>query len=215
MRLSRVLKSILQPGPILILTLIGLLLLSALIYYRAVNIQRFLEPALAITEPRLRFNQGIKQVLSQEFGAQELRGIKFRTGSILVEQSLLFDTSHTQKGIQPPVLKKLGHVFLSALQDQAIRSNISLILVCVRYPLGPDANLNKELRFQVQERAVLILNSLFVAEPNLEKAYGPYFAAVALPLNTVQRDPSLLEFRLIPAERLHIDILQKLEKYSY
>lgn len=215
MRLFRLLKSIAQPGPILTLMLIGILLLSALVYYRAINIQRFLEPALAVSEPRLRFNQNIKMIISQEFGAKELRGIKFRFGSILMEQSLLSNATHPVKGKEPPVLNKLGRVLLKALKDPEIRSNISLILVCVRYPLGPDAKLNKELRFQVQERAALILNSLFIAEPELEKEYGFSFAATALPVTGPRTDVAVLEFRLIPAERLHIDILQKLEKYSY
>lgn len=215
MRPFRFLKSILQSGPILIVTLIGLLLLSALIYYRAVNIQRFLEPALAITEPRLRFSQSIKDLLSEEFTPGELSRIKFRFGSILVDQSLLFDATHPAKGKEPPLLNKLGSVFLKALKDPEVRSNISLILVCVRYPLGPDVKLNTELRFHVQERAALILNSLFIAKPELEREYGFSFAATALPITGPQRELAVLEFRLIPAERLHIDILQKLEKYSY
>jgi len=61
-------KFILPPGPILILTLIGLLLLSALLYYRAVKIQRFLEPVLAITQPRIAFSKNIYNLLLREFG---------------------------------------------------------------------------------------------------------------------------------------------------
>jgi hypothetical protein len=60
MGLSPFRKLILQPGPILSLTLIGILLLSAVIYYRANNVQRFLEPALALSEPRLKFSQNIR-----------------------------------------------------------------------------------------------------------------------------------------------------------
>ncbi len=215
MRLFRLVKSIPQPGPILTLTLIGILLLSALVYYRAINIQRFLEPALAISEPRLRFNQNIKKILSQEFGIKELKAIRFKSGSILVEQSLLFEPMHAERGKEPPALRKLGRVFLSALKNPEIRSNISFILVGVRYPVNPDTALDKELRFQVQERAALILNSLFFTEPELGRDYRLYFVAAALPVEGAQRELSVLEFRLVPAERLHIEILQRLEKYAY
>lgn len=209
-------KFILKPGPILVLTLIGILLLSAVIYYRAIKIQRFLEPALAISEPRLKFNQTIKEILAKEFGTREPRGIKFKWGSIFVEQSLLLlHTTHPVKGSEPLVLRKLSRVFLSVLKDPATRNNISLILICMKYPAGPDTTLNKELRFQIQEKAVLILNALFVAEPELEKNYRLYLAATALPVNAAQGEPSVLEFRLVPAERLHIEILERLEKYSY
>ena len=98
MKEVRIKKFILPPGPILILTLIGLLLLSALLYYRAVRIQRFLEPALAITQPRITFSKNINNLILREFGKEESKGIKFRTGSILVEQSLLVDGVHNING---------------------------------------------------------------------------------------------------------------------
>jgi len=60
-----------------------------------------------------------------------------------------------------------------------------------------------------------MLNSLFFVEPGLEKNYGRYFAAIALPASSTLKGPPPLEFRLIPTERLHIEVLQRLEKYSY
>ena len=77
-------------GPILSLLLIGLVLLSALLYYRAVKIQRFLEPALAISKPRNEFSKSIKQIFQQEFGAELVKGIRIRAGSIFIEKSFLF-----------------------------------------------------------------------------------------------------------------------------
>jgi hypothetical protein len=214
-KLSPSIRVVLQTGPLFALTLIAILLLSAIIYYRATNVQRFLEPALAISKPRLKFSQNIKKILSDEFGAADIKGIRFKAGSILVDQSLLFDASHPARGKEPLVLRRLGHVFLSALKDPEIRRNISLILVCVRYPVGLDAALEKELRFHVQERAAVILNSLFASEPELERDYVLYFLATALPVDRAQKEPSVLEFRLVPAERLHIEILESLEKYAY
>lgn len=201
-------------GPIFSLTLIGALLLSAILYYRAVKIQRFLEPALAISEPRMRFSQDIKDRLAREFDAEELKGLRFRAGSIVVDQSLLFAGAHQAKGSGPLMLQKLSRVFLAVLGDEDLRKNISLILVNSRLPRSPDAALNKELRFMAQERAVVILNALFSAEPKLEN-YAQYFAPSALPVTGSEKELALIEFRIIPTEQLHIEVLQRLEQYAY
>ncbi len=206
-------KFILPPGPILILTLIGLLLLSALLYYRAVRIQRFLEPALAISQPRITFSRNINNLLLREFG-EESEGIKFSTGSILVDQSLLTAGVHKING-EDTVLKKLGRVFWAALSDPAISDNISLIIVSTRLPLSPEIRPDKESRYQVQNRAELILNSMYEAAPGLERKYGRYFTAAALPVDPAVKDTDWIEFRIIPTERLHIEVLQRLEKYAY
>ncbi len=213
MKFGKVKKFILPPGPILSLTLIGLLLLSAVIYYRAVKVQRFLEPALAFSQPRLQFSQSINDLLSKEFGTRETRGVRLKAGAILVNQSLLFPPGQSVRPDQSEVLHRLGHVFLQALDDPAIRDNISLILVSTRLPLSTDARLNTALRFQLQGRALLILNSLYAAEPAIEKKYGKYFAATALPVEGPLKEAEWIEFRIIPAERFHIILLQRLEKY--
>jgi len=213
MKTETIKKFILPPGPILSLTLIGLLLLSAVLYYRAVKIQRFLEPALAISEPRLRFTQSMNNLLSQEFGTMKIDGIRFKTGSIYVEQSLLPDGARSEKDAGTEILKKLSHVFLAALSDPDIRNNISLILVSTRQPLSPDTALNKEMRTPMQERSLLILNSLYSAEPQLEKNFGMYFAATTVSVNSAGREPYWVEFRIVPTERLHIEVLQRLMKY--
>jgi hypothetical protein len=213
MKFETVRKFILPPGPILSLTLIGLLLLSAVIYYRAVKIQRFLEPALAFSQPRLQFSLSINNLLSKEFGTEETKGVRFRAGAILVNQAVLFPPGEIMRPDQSRVLHKLGHVFLAALNDPDIRDNISLILVSTRLPLSANAEMNRALRFQLQSKALLILNSLYATEPALEKKYGEYFAATSLPLAGPLKEAEWIEFRIIPAERFHIILLQRLEKY--
>ncbi|MEW6599878.1 MAG: hypothetical protein AB1499_02820 [Nitrospirota bacterium] len=207
-------KFTLPIGPILSMTLIGLLLLSALLYYRAVKIQRFLEPALAVSEPSIKFNQDINNLLMKEFGTAG-SGITFRKGSILIDQSFLFSTAHLMDGSDPLILKKLGRFFLSVLSDREIRDRISLILVSTNLPLGKDALMNKELRSAAGERTAKILNSLYAAQPELEQKFGKYFAVTAIPSGPAGKENSPIEFRLIPTERLHIDVLERLEKYSY
>jgi hypothetical protein len=204
-------------GPLFNLTLVGLLLLSAILYYRAVKIQRFLEPALAISEPRMKFNQNIRGLLAKEFSPKQMKGIKFSAGTIVVDESLIFERTHSKgQPAVPVVLRKLGRVFAAALDNPQIRENISLILITARFPLTKDMILNRQKRFEVQDSAVLILNSLFVAEPRLETDYTRFFTATALPAPEPLKDGDIsIEFRIIPTERLHIEVLQRLEQYAY
>ncbi len=213
MRAEKIKKFILPPGPILSLTLIGLLLLSAVLYYRAVNIQRFLEPALAISEPRLRFTQSINNLLSREFGTMKVNSVRFKSGSIFIEEALLLDSASWDNGTDSEILKKLSHVFLAALSDPVIRDNISLIMVSTRQPLSPDPALNKKMRSLMQKRSLLILDSLYSEEPELEKNFATYFAATTIPIDAAVKEPNWVEFRIVPTERLHIEVLQRLMKY--
>jgi len=207
-------KFIMPPGPILSITLIGLLLLSALLYYRSVKIQRFLEPALAISEPRMKFNQDIFSLIIKEFGTTA-KWISYKSGSIFIDPSLLYSTAHGIEKYNQLVLKKLGHVFFSALSELEIRSRISFILISIKFPLTKDTKLNHKLRFQIQERAALILKMLYTAEPELEKKFGEYFAVTAMPLSTPGEMSTWVEFRMVPTERLHMDVIERLGKYSY
>jgi hypothetical protein len=214
MRENPVRKFILPLGPLLSLTLIGILVLSALLYYRSVKIQRFLEPALAISQPRMKFSQSISSLLSKEFGTGQLKGIRFRTGSIFVEPSLLLNNIHPVRGSEPRILKKLANVFLTALNDPDIRDNISLILVSTKLPLSPGKESNKVIRAKMEGRAGLILTSMFALEPQLEESYGAYFAATALSAGPGTKETDWIEFRIVPSERLHIEVLLRLEKYT-
>lgn len=207
-------KIVISPGPMLSLSLIGILVLSALLYYRAVKIQRFLEPALAITEPRIKFNQDINNLLIKEFGTTA-KGVTFRRGSIFIDQSLLFAIPHNKEGANPLILNKLSRVFLSALSNPDISGHISLILININLPRTANSNLNKELRSEVQKMTAYILNSLYAAEPVLEKQYGKYFAGTAIYAGAPVKELNLIEFRMIPSEMLHINVLQKLEQYSH
>ena len=214
MKAEKITKYLLPPGPILSFTLIGLLLLSAVVYYHAVKIQRFLEPALAISQPRMQFTRDMNSLLMKEFGPWETTGVIFRSGSVLVEQKLLFSGTPQMAGLEGLTLGKLSSVFLAALEDPRTRDHINLILVSTRLPLSLDAELNKVRRSRLQERADGILTSLFGAEPELEKRYGRYFAATVLPVG-IEGEAGWIEFRIVPTERLHIEVLKRLGKYVF
>lgn len=204
-------KFVLPPGPILSLILLGLLLIGAIVYYRAVKIQRFLEPALAISQPKIKFTQTIKELLSRDFGKTGIEGLKFKAGSILLDQALLI--GEEKHGGDPRVLQKLASVLHSALDQRDMREHISIIMVGIRYPIGPDPEWNRMTSLRNQQKAWLLLNSLYASEPQLEMVYGTYFIAAAIPVKATSPENDWVEFRIVPTERLHIDVLQRLEKY--
>ncbi|TAL23538.1 MAG: hypothetical protein EPN94_09300 [Nitrospirae bacterium] len=210
-------KFILPPGPVFGLILAGLLLLSAVLYYRAVKIQRFLEPALAISLPRSEFAGSISSLLVKEFGAEEVRGISFKMGSIFIEESLLFDNGNNMKESAHTILNKLGHVFMTALNDRNTRSHIDLIIVGSRFTVTRDTKRNIELRTNMQHKAELILYSIYKSEPELEENYGSYFAATAtaIPVSAPSQDTNWVEFRIVPSELAHIEMLMRLGKYTH
>lgn len=212
MKTGSINKLILPTGPILGLTLIGALLLSAILYYRAVKIQRFLEPALAISAPRMEFSKNIKRLISKEFGTEKITGIRFTTNSIFVEKSLLLIGVH-EPDPRSATLKKLSRVFLSVLQDPDMRDYVDFILVRVKFPINSDTD--EKRRFRVQQRADLILNSLYKVAPELGRNYRTYFAATVEPVDSSEKEIQWVEFRFIPTERLHIEVLQSLRKYVH
>ena len=202
-------------GPVFGLLLIGLVLLSALLYYRAVKIQRFLEPALAISQPRNEFSKNVKLMFQKEFGAEQVKGLTVRGSSILIEKSFLFSGDGALKASAQGDLKKLARIFLLLMDDGQTRSDISLVLIIGRFPSSGTWMMYAAERLKVQRMVGFLQDALFIAEPQLAIRHGTYFVAAAQPtnLNDVNRD--LIELRIIPSELLHIEVLEKLEKYAY
>jgi hypothetical protein len=202
-------------GPVLSLALIGLLLLSALLYYRAIKIQRFLEPALAISQPRNEFAESISLIFQKEFGTEPSPGIRVRTSSIVIRRSLLFSKNGALKAPGQIVLKKLARVFLSLLNDDHTRPNISLVLINARFPADGAGRSNTVERMKAQRMVGLIQDSLFQADAALGRRYGAYFVAAAQPTQPNDGNIEMIELRIIPSELLHIEVLQRLMKYAY
>jgi hypothetical protein len=201
-------------GPIFSIMLIGLVLLGALLYYRAVKIQRFLEPALALSQPRNEFTKSINTIFVKEFKTKSIEGLKIRTSSILMEKSLLFSSDGTLKASAQDDLQKLARIFLSLMQDDHTRSEISQVLIIGRYSSYgvPTATILE--RVKVQRMVGFIQDALFQLEPELGIRYAPYFVGAAQPTIPQERKSEVVEFRIVPSEFLHIEVLEKLEKYA-
>ena len=215
MRPKDVIKKLLPPpGPILSLALIGLMLLGGYLDYKAVRFQRFLEPALALTQPGSQFDQQVRDLIRQEFTPKDVNNIRFVRGSIHVRESILVDMAHHVGG--PIVYQRLGTIFKDMLDEPEMRANIKVILVSTmaRVTADPVLNkLNRGIRHDTQEKAELILDTLYMLEPELEMKYGTYFETTAMPVYSAETDTDWVVFRIIPSEQLHIGVLQKLEKY--
>jgi hypothetical protein len=208
-------KYIPPPGPVFSILLIGLVLLSAVLYYRAVKIQRFLEPALALSQPRNEFAKNINSIFQKEFGQKSISGLKVKSGSILIDQSLLFSTAGRLTAPAQEDIRKLARIFLALMKDEHTRSEISLVLIIARFPSYGPRGANEVERKRVQHMVGSIQDALFRAEPELGIRYSTYFAGTALPTNPHEGKRDLLELRIVPSEYLHVEVLEKLEKYSY
>ncbi|MEN8262962.1 MAG: hypothetical protein ABFR82_05825 [Nitrospirota bacterium] len=213
MRFDRFKKFILPPGPILALTLIGLMFSSALLYYKAVRAQRYLEPSLSIAQPRVDFIQDISRLLVKEFDTEKVNGIILARNYIFVNGSLIFPDPVHRQAIDSKFLKKLSQVFLAMLQDKDMRSQFDLVLVSTRFKVSPRMDVTQKIRTERQRIAESILNSLYQVEPGLINFFGT-FTATAIPVQSNQKD-NWVEFRIIPSEHMHIELMKSLNKYFF
>ena len=205
-------RFLIPPGPIMSLTLIGVMFLSGLLYYRAVKIQRFLEPALAISQPRSEFTDAVNSFLKREFEPAGIRGVHLIMGTIVVDPAVFLEGRGHTAG-DSPMVKRLGRVLVSALNDDYLRAHVDLVLIVARYPMDSDEGANRQMKLLMREKAAMVLDSLFKAEPLLEKRYALYFAATAMPANPAKGGADRIEVRIIPSDQLHIEVLQRLKKY--
>jgi hypothetical protein len=211
MSLDRLKKYILPPVPIAILTLIGLLLLSALLYYKSVRSQRYMEPSLALAQPRIEFAQNMIRLFENEFGPRKLKGVVLTKNSIFISDSLMFNDPLHPKAINRLFLKKMSNIFLSMLKNSEMRPHFDLILINARLRVSPSLEESKKRRLTRQHVAESIMDSMYTVEPNLIKYYG-IFAATTVPVQPKDKN-SWVEFRIIQSEHLHIELMKSLTKY--
>ncbi len=215
MKIKDLWKYVPPPGPVLSLLLIGMILLSSLLYYRSVKIQRFIEPALALSQPRNAFTKNIRQIFQKEFGTKPVEGLKVKTSSLVMDRSLLFSPYGTLKISALTDPQKLSRVFLALMKEEHLRSEVSLVLIIGHFPATGDQSASVAERVQVARTVGFIQDALFKLEPELGRSYAPYFVSAVRPADPRIRDTNEVEFRIIPSDFLHIEVLEKLEKYSY
>ncbi len=202
------------PGLTIILWLATLVILSGFLYYRAVNVQRYLEPVLGVFEPRLEFAKNIDLTFRKEFGPEPANGLNVISTSIFVEKSLLFAGDGAVKDSAEVIFKKLSRVFLALLQDSQMRSKIRAIQVTARFSSNGATGTNVRERMKIQQMAGAIQDSLLRAEPELGRRYRSYFEVSAKPIPEHGDTGELVELRIIPSELLYTEVLQRMLKYA-
>lgn len=195
--------------PLVFALLIGLLLGGSVLYYRAVRFQRFVEPTLAMLQPRITFADNIRRMLLSELDSKTLEGMELIGTTIRVRNSLIADSN-----AQSSILRRLGHVFDKMLRDPSMKSNIQMILIKAYAPVGDSVHINLMNRVARQERAYMVLEGMFRVTPELEKEFPNYFSATAVSSFKQTAEQEWVEFDIIPSERIHIEVLQRLEKYA-
>jgi len=201
-------------GPVISLLLIGLVLLSALLYYRSVKIQRFLEPALALSQPRNEFTKRINELFQQEFGDRPVSGLKVRRSSIQLQRSLLFQPDGKLQPEGKSILGKLAKVFLALMKDERTRSEIDRVLIVSRFAHREAPGANVPGRMQEYLLVGFIEDALFLEVPELGRGYASYFISATGPLDARKGASDIVDFIIVPSESLHIEVLEKLEKYA-
>ena len=203
-----------QPVQLFGVTLIGIILLSALLYYKAVKAQRYLEPSLAIASPRIEFAQRVNELLMREFGPEPVPGIFFAANSIYIEDRLLFGGDTAREKTDSAFIGKFSRVLLSMLDDPDMRRKMDLILISTSLPVSPHPGMDRIKRIEMQHVAEMILDALHISEPRFKAQYEIYFAATAMPVSRTKSD-KWVEFRIIPSEHLHTEMIRSLEKYYF
>jgi hypothetical protein len=66
----------------------------------------------------------------------------------------------------------------------------------------------------VQLTAGFVQETLLRTEPELARSFAPYFLSAAQALNLQEGSADRVDFIIVPSEYLHIEVLEKLEKYT-
>lgn len=203
-------KKLIPAEPVVMLTLIGLLLIGAVLYYRAINFQRFLEPSLAVLEPRTTFSSRLRKIASSGLGSSADGKIRVNSTSIMLHKSLF---THNSPHTHPPVIGKLARVLREILSDPWMTSNIDLVMVKTGVPLEQVLK-DPALAGKMQKQADAVLNALLASEPMLGQGHSRNFAAAAV-YTSGAASTDWVTLDLIPSERLHIEVLERLGKYAH
>lgn len=201
-----------SPQVLLMFLLIGALLLGAVLYYRAVKIQRFLEPTLAVSEPGLMFSESFRKIAEREFRGIEQGVVEINTNSVRIRYSHL--VQHGENMWEQSEIKAASKVFLTLLRDPAMKPYVDFILIGVKSPISGDSATDEAARSAMRERASAALSAMYRAAPELEKDFGMHFTSAAFSSEITEEESDWLEMHIIPSERIHIDMLLRLEHYA-
>lgn len=204
-------KSIIHTEPVIVLTLVGLILTGAILYYRAINFQRFIEPALAVLEPRTNFSSRLEAIANKEFTTYRHETVKVLSTRIMLHKSLFKGTG---RNMVPPVVNSLARVMRQIFEDPWMSANIEMIMIKTSVPLDLPREARKSAYKTMRQQAETVMKAALGTEPILSTSYADRFAATTV----FSRNPATSDWMiidLVPSERLHIEMLERLGKYAH
>jgi hypothetical protein len=204
-------RNIIPAEPVVILALIGLMLIGAILYYRSVNLQRFLEPSLAVLEPRTMLSSRLKDLTNEELGPEYSPGIIVLSTGLMIHKSLLLSPEYHKPSI---ITQRLANMLNRLFEDPWMAGNVEMIMVKTSAPVDLPLEQREKVKHNMQQQSESVLESILGTSPALAEKHSDKFAATAvLSRNTKNYDWVMLD--IIPSERLHIEVLERLGKYAH
>ena len=105
-------------------------------------------------------------------------------------------------------------MFLALLRDEAARTEVDRILIVSRFPRQAPAGGNVPPRLQESLRVGFIQDALFLEAPELGRNHASFFLS-ATGLLDAHMAADTVDFLIVPSEFLHIEVLERLEKYTH
>ena len=193
------------------LTLIGSILVGAVLYSNSIRFQRFIEPMLAVLQPRSEFSLRLKQLMLEEFEILNRDEIVLHGNILRVRRSFLADEGSHRSGFRN--FERLGRVFLGMMEDNWMRANTDFIMVSLQAPYLLNEEENRQIRQATARDAELVLVTVLNATPELRAKYAPLFTSSVISSPPSAHLGEWVTFHIMPSERLHAEVLKRLEKY--
>jgi hypothetical protein len=204
-------RDLIPPEPVVILVLIGLMLTGALLYYRAVNLQRFLEPALAVLEPRTMLASRLNKLAGEELGHGYGSKILVRSSGLLVHKSLFAPTEYHKV---PIIITRLGRLMHRLFEDPWLDANVEIIMVKTSVPINLPPETRTKAHEQMRQQSEAVVSAILGTNKDLAEGHADRFAATSVFSRQVE-NADWVTLDIIPSERLHIEVLERLGKYAH
>ena len=192
--------------------LIGVILIGAVMYSNAIRFQRFIEPMLAVLQPRSEFSGRFGNMIMKEFSDNGLSEIRLIGNILRVRRSFLTAEESHREGFEN--FERLGRVFQNLFDDTWMRSNTDFIMVSLEAPFSLNEETNRKLRESTAKEAELILVTILNTSPKLRMKYAPLFTSAVVSAPPKESGEEWVTFHIMPSERLHAEVLRRLEKYA-
>lgn len=207
MRAEDLRKLVLPPGPILSVTLIGLVLLGSVLYYKAVSVQRRMEPVMAFLRPRMEFSGALDAAINRVFPEKYKELIIVSPDAVYAGNDLIYTKAGT---LDAEAVAGLSRLVGEMIGNPETKRHINLILVTVRYPLAESPEESAKNRHIASKRAEGIMDAVLggVRAPGVQAR--PYLASAAIGVSPESPRLDWVEFKIIHTDQFNLEMLNRL-----